>query len=107
LGHVIEFNKTLKSAEKIRAIIDMPRPSDVEGLCRFLRMVAYYSPFLPNNSSTNYPLRELLRKKSRFQWRAACEAVFIKLTREIASECILTPYDPALPVVFTCDTSTV
>jgi hypothetical protein len=32
LGHVIEFNKISKSPKKVRAIIDMPRPSDVEGL---------------------------------------------------------------------------
>jgi hypothetical protein len=34
---------------------------------------------------------------------AACEAVFFKLKREIASELILTPYDATLPVFFTCD----
>jgi hypothetical protein len=51
-----EFNKISKSPEKIRAIIDMPRPSDVEELRRFFRMVTYYSRFLPNNSSTTYSL---------------------------------------------------
>jgi hypothetical protein len=107
LGHVIEANKILKSPEKTRAITDMPRPSDVEGLRRFLGMVTYYSRFLPNNSSTTYPLRQLLRKNARFRWTAACEAAFIKLKREIASERILTPYDPTLPVVLTCDASPV
>jgi hypothetical protein len=43
LGHIIEFNKISKSPEKIRAKIDMPRPSDVEGLRRFLGMATYYS----------------------------------------------------------------
>jgi hypothetical protein len=36
-GHVIEFNKISKSPDKIRATIDMPRPSNVEGLRRFSR----------------------------------------------------------------------
>jgi hypothetical protein len=91
LGRVEFLGKESESPEKIRAIIVMPRPSDVEGLRRFLGMVIYHSRFLPNHSSTTYSLRELLRKNSRFRWTAACEAVFIKLKREIASERILAP----------------
>lgn len=107
LGHIIEFNKISKSPQKIRAVVDMPRPSNVEELRRFLGMVTYYSRFLPNNSSVTYPLRQLLRKNAKFRWTAACEAAFKKLKNEIASDRTLTPYDPMLPLVLTCDASPV
>jgi hypothetical protein len=100
------LGKESESPEKIGAIIDMPSPSDVEGLRRFLGMVTYYSRFLPYNSLTTCPLH-LLRKNSRFRWTAPREAVFVKLKREIASERILAPYDPTLPVVLICDASRV
>ncbi len=105
LGHVVEFNKISKSPEKVKAIMEMPRPSNVEELRRFLGMVTYYSRFLPNNSSITYPLRQLLRKDSKFRWTAACEAAFIKLKIEIGSDKTLTPYDPLLPIILTCDAS--
>jgi hypothetical protein len=41
LEHVIQYNKISKSPEKIRAIIHMPRPSDLKALGRFLRMVIF------------------------------------------------------------------
>jgi hypothetical protein len=44
---VIEFNKISKNPEKMVTMTDMPRPSDVEALSRFLGMVTHYSRFLP------------------------------------------------------------
>jgi hypothetical protein len=36
---------------------------------------------------------------------AACEAVVVKMKREIASERVLSPYNQTLPVILTCDAS--
>ncbi|GIY72382.1 reverse transcriptase [Caerostris darwini] len=64
-------------------------------------MVIYYSRFLPNNSSTTYPLRQLLQKISNFRWTAQCEAAFIRLIMGAGREKTLTPYEPTLPIILT------
>lgn len=107
LGHVIEKNKIMKSPEKVRAVMDMPRPKNVEEVRRFLGMMTYYSRFLPDFSSMSYPIRKLLRKNHRFQWTATCESAFLKLKAEMCSERVLIPYDPGLPIVLTSDASPV
>ncbi|XP_018392965.1 PREDICTED: uncharacterized protein K02A2.6-like [Cyphomyrmex costatus] len=83
----------------------MTRPSNVDGVRRFLGMVTYYSRFIPDVSTITYPLRKLLIKDSTFRWTKACEDAFLKLKNEISSDRILTPYNPELPLVITCDAS--
>lgn len=68
-------------------------------------MITYYSRFLPDISTITYPLRKLLRKNQKFTWTAKCEAAFIKLKSEIASDRVLTPFDPSLPVILATDAS--
>lgn len=97
----------MKSQEKIRAVLDMTRPSNADEVRRFLGMITYYSRFIENLSTLTYPLRQLLRKNRRFKWTADCESSFLKLKQEMCSERILVPFDPDLPVVLTADASPV
>ncbi|XP_054275642.1 uncharacterized protein K02A2.6-like [Macrosteles quadrilineatus] len=107
LGHLIEQNKISKSPEKIKAVMEMSRPHNADEVRRFLGMITYYSRFIPNLSTLSCPLRELLKKKHRFQWTTECESSFQKLKQEICSDRVLIPYDPKLPVVLSCDASPV
>ena len=107
LGHVVEFNKISKSPEKVVAIVDMPRPANQDELRRFLGMSTYYSRFIPNLSTITFPLRELLKKNSKFKWSVNCEAAFLKLKNEITSDRTLMPYNPTLPIILACDASPV
>lgn len=68
-------------------------------------MITYYSKFISNLSSITYPLRLLLQKNRRFHWSDACDKAFCKLKNEIASDKVLTPFNPDLPVVLTCGAS--
>ena len=105
LGHVVEFNKILKSKEKVKAVTEMPRPKSCDGVRTFLGMVTYYSRFIPDLSTLSAPLRSLLKKDKTFRWTAQCEAAFIKLKNEICSDRVLMPYNPDLPVQLACDAS--
>lgn len=105
LGHIIEFNKILKSPVKVAAITDMPSPKSNDGVRRFLGLVTYYARFIPNASTITAPLRELLKKNAQFKWTAQCEAAFLKLKEEIASDRVLMPFNPELPVQLACDAS--
>ena len=89
LGHIIEKNKIMKSPDKVQAVLQMPRPKNVEEVRRFLGMLTYYSQFIPNFSTMSYPLRKLLQKNHYFQWTSSFESEFIKLTNELYSDHIL------------------
>ncbi|KAJ8876237.1 hypothetical protein PR048_024147 [Dryococelus australis] len=98
LGHVIEFNKILKSQGKVDAIVDIPRPKSTEDVRRFLGMVTYYSRFIHGASTITTPLHRLLCKNTTFKWTSACEAAFLKLKQAIVSDQVFVLYDTDLPV---------
>ncbi|UYV82856.1 K02A2.6-like [Cordylochernes scorpioides] len=85
----------------------MPQPKNIADLRRFLGMITYYSRFLPDVSTITYPLRRLLKKDKNFFWSAQCQATFIKLKNEVASDRVLIPFDTNLPVTLTTDASPV
>uniref|UniRef100_A0A146LPF7 RNA-directed DNA polymerase n=1 Tax=Lygus hesperus TaxID=30085 RepID=A0A146LPF7_LYGHE len=105
LGHIVSYNKIQKSPEKIQAVSNMPRPKNAEELRRFLGMVTYYAKFIPDFSTKSFPLRRLLRKDEKFFWSASTEAAFVNLKLELCSERVLTPFDPAKPLILTTDAS--
>jgi len=53
---------------KVRAIKDMPTPTDEKSIKRFLGMVNYLSKFLPNLSSVSEPLCCLEVKDAEWCW---------------------------------------
>lgn len=105
LGYTISENKISKCPNKTKSILEAPRPKNVDDVRKFLGLVTYYSKFIPNISTITYPIRELLQKKKKFLWSSQCEAAFIRLKNEIASDRILVPYDPSIPVTVACDAS--
>ncbi|XP_054279059.1 uncharacterized protein K02A2.6-like [Macrosteles quadrilineatus] len=107
LGHIISKDGIQKSPEKVRAIQDAPRPSNITGVRQFLGLVQYYSKFIKDASTVLNPLHQLLRKDKRFHWSQECEKAFTRVKEEIASDTVLTPYNPDLPVILATDASSV
>ena len=62
LGHKVTGSGVKPDPSKISAIIDMPIPSTVKELQRFMGMVNYLGKFLPSLSKVSEPLRKLLEK---------------------------------------------
>ena len=94
-----------KSPLKINAILDCAKPENVTQLRSFLGLVNYYHKFIPNMSSLIAPLRRLLESNVKWEWSKECEKSFSDLKACIASEQVLTHYDPALPLKLACDAS--
>lgn len=105
LGHAIKHNQILKSMNKITAVIDLPKPKSVDDVRRFIGIVTYYSRFIPNSSTITAPLRNHIKKNSKFNWNVKCETVFRNIKKEIASDRVLVPYDPKYPLQLACDAS--
>jgi len=105
LGHIISSEGLSKSPDKVKAIKDAPRPKSADEVRQFLGLVMYYSKFMKNASTLLYPLNQLLRKNIPFHWTATCEAAWINAKSEIASDQVLVPFTPDLPVVLATDAS--
>jgi hypothetical protein len=56
--------------------MDLARPTSVSDLQKFLGMVVYFSTYIPFYSFIVKPLFELLKKGSKWDWRAEQELAF-------------------------------
>ena len=54
--------------KKAEAILDMPMPTNVEGVRRLIGTVQYLGKFVMGLTDLTAPLRELTRKDSEFTW---------------------------------------
>ena len=106
-GHDIDKDGLHKSAEKVEAVLNAPRPNDVAEVKSFLGLIKYYHRFLPNLSTVVHPLTQLLEKNHQWKWTEQCEIAFHKVKEMITSEQVLTHYDPSLPLRLACDASPV
>ncbi|GJF00558.1 polyprotein [Phanerochaete sordida] len=70
LGHKVSRLGLSTHAEKVRAVLDLARPTTVSELQMFLGMVVYFSAFIPYYASLAQPLFQLLRKGTPWYWGA-------------------------------------
>ena len=105
LGHVIDADGLHATDDKIKAIVNAPRPRNVAELRSFLGLLNYYGRFIPNLSSLIYPLNNLLGQKAKWQWTKACKEAVASAKEKIASSNVLTHYDSTLPVQLAADAS--
>ena len=104
-GHEVSKDGLRKLKTKIQAIVDAPRPENVSQLRSFLGLLNYYQRILPDLATTLHPLNNLLHKGTKFDWCTDCQAAFKKVKNLIASNQVLTHYDPRLPVRLASDAS--
>ena len=105
VGHELTDKGVAADSNKVQAITDMPSPSDVKGLQRFLGMVNYLSKFIPGYSQLTAPLRELLHKNTSFVWLPHHDTAFKEIKKAITQPTILKYYDVNKEVTITCDAS--
>ena len=64
-GHLLTTEGLKPDPEKVRAIVEMPRPEGRDDILRLNGMVNYLSRFLPNLSDVMKPLRDLTHKDGK------------------------------------------
>ena len=62
LGHIIDDNRVHPDPDKIKAIQQAPKPSNVGDIRHFLGMANQMTKFTPNLAEVTKPLRDLLKK---------------------------------------------
>ncbi|RUS76781.1 hypothetical protein EGW08_015458 [Elysia chlorotica] len=94
-----------KTDDKVKAIQDAPVPSNKSQLRSFLGLVNYYHKWLKNVAQIAKPLYNLLQNNTPFNWSEDCQTSFGTIKSMVASELVLTHYDPSLPLKLATDAS--
>ncbi|XP_055523194.1 uncharacterized protein K02A2.6-like [Wyeomyia smithii] len=91
----------------IDAILRMPAPMNVTGVRSFFGAINYYGKFVPGMRTLRYPLDELLKAGKKFIWSPACQKSFQAFKNILASDLLLTHYNPDLEIIVSADASSV
>jgi RNase H-like domain found in reverse transcriptase/Reverse transcriptase (RNA-dependent DNA polymerase)/Aspartyl protease/SET domain len=103
LGHHIGADGLSVSPDKIAAVRDWPRPSNVRDVRSFLGLANFYRRFVQSYSNLALPLTELTKTDARFAWSDQHQQAFDALKQALCSAPVLLIPDPALPFTLSCD----
>lgn len=105
LGHKIDKEGIHPTNEKSVAIQEAPEPKNLTQLRSFLGMLNFYSKFVPMLSSKLRPLYNLLEKGVKFSWDEECQQAFALSKDLLLKNSLLVLFDPAKPIIISCDAS--
>ncbi|PIO53491.1 hypothetical protein TELCIR_25173, partial [Teladorsagia circumcincta] len=105
LGNIIDATGCRPDPAKIEVIRKMPHPTDIGQVRSFLGMLNYYGHFISEMRQLRAPLDELLKKNVRFEWSAECQDALQCAKDVLASDLLLTHYDPTKEIVIAADAS--
>ena len=105
LGQIVNQEGISPDKEKLRAIREVPRPSNVSELRRFLGMINQMSKFSPNLADRSQPLRTLLSKKNHWIWGPDQQSAFEGLKEALCSPESLAMFDAGKETKVSADAS--
>ena len=105
IGHILNAEGVKPDPAKVRAIKDMPAPSDKKGVERLLGTINYLAKFIPNMSTITQPVRSLLKSDIIFEWKESQEKAFQEIKEVLSKHPVLAYFDVTKPVTISCDAS--
>ena len=107
LGFEVSANGVNASPEKVKAILNWPRPQTVHDIRSFLGLASYYRKFIRGFSQIAKPLTDLTREKKTWCWGDAEQNSFTALIVAMATAPVLRLPDFEKQFVATTDASDV
>lgn len=101
-GHLISREGVAVETEKIRCIMEWPKPRNVKGVRRFLGLMGYYWKFVKNYGKIAKPLTELT-KKDNFSWGQSASDAFNQLKQIMTTSPVLALPNFSLAFEVECD----
>ena len=94
IGHVLTDKGLKPDRDKIKAMLEMPKPTDVAGVQRLIGFVNYLSKFLPHLSDVCEPLRKLMAKDVEWHWTPHQDQAFQRIRQLVTEVPVLKYYEP-------------
>ena len=107
LGHVIGYGKVVPKESKIQDVKNFPEPRTPKEVRSFLGLTSYYRRFIKNYSDIAFPLVELTKKRTKFNWTNECQTAFDQLKSVLINYPILRSPNFNLPFKLAVDASDV
>ena len=105
LGTIITADGMKPDPDKVRAIMDIPTPTEKADVRRLLGMINFLASHIPNMSMTTAPLRDLLKTNVHFHWDLQHEAALTKIKEVLSSRPVLNYFDPSKTSTIQADAS--
>ena len=106
MGHELSDRGLQSDPNKVKAITEMPSPTDKQALQRLLGMATYLSRYVSNFSELTAPLRELLKSENEYKWDAEYHGkALASLKSSLVNTSALAFYDVSKSVTVQCDSS--
>lgn len=105
LGYVIDKYGLHVDPSKVQAMLEIPSPTNVGDVRRFVGTCSWYRRFIPNFSTILAPITALLRKSTKFCWTDECDESFRSVKELLVSAPVLSCPDYSLPFQIQCDAS--
>lgn len=104
-GYIVDEKGIHEDNTKIKAIVDMPRPKNVQEVRAFIGIINYYNRFIQNVTEILHALYKLMREGKKLSWTQVQEKSFENARKAFVSEKVLVFYDQRLPLVLATDAS--
>ena len=105
LGHVFSADGLKPDPEKVRAICEMPPPTDKDGVLRILGIVNYLDKFIEHKANLQEPISHLTQKDVAFVWEKPQQGAFDNMKYVIASASVLAYFDNSKHTALSVDAS--
>ena len=106
LGHIISSEGITIDPEKVEAITNFPKPTNITELRRLLGMVNHVAKFAgPNLADKTRALRDLLKKENDWTWDAPQEEAFQYIKKQLSSAPVLAHYSSSRKTRLSTDAS--
>ena len=106
LGHVLDQDGVHVDSEYVKAVKDMPDPTNISELRTFLGMGGYYRSFIPSYAKVAQPLYDLLKKTSTWKWTDTEKQAMSQIKQALISAPVLIMPDYSKPFIIQTDGST-
>ena len=79
--------------EKVKGVLDWPRPKYVKNVQKFLELVNYHHQFIQGFASIARPLHDMVKKDQKWKWTEKQEEAFKELKEKFTKEPVLAAPD--------------
>ncbi|XP_055589909.1 uncharacterized protein K02A2.6-like [Uranotaenia lowii] len=105
LGQILDGDGIRPDPDKTAAIASMPAPHDVLTLRSYLGAVNYYAKYVPEMRKLRYPMDQLLKAGTPWEWSHECQQAFNRFREILQSPLALMHYNPDLEIIVSADAS--